>query len=359
MKKIGIVTFHRALNYGAILQCYALYKILSTKYDCEVINYYSKQMESIYYPKMSIVSLIKKIINFLMNPKRIIHNNRRVHKFNDFRKKCLKLSNKYSSSNIKNANSKYDAFISGSDQVWNPDCNCCDPIFYLSFAEKNKKFSYAASFGADRFDDKNYNYLRQNLYGFNNYSVREPEGIEILKKIGIEKGYVDCDPVFLLSKGEWASMCSLKRSNNYVLVYNMAKQKNANSFALELAKKNGLDILYVNHSGSKVVPSGMRNKDDLGPLDFLSLILNANYVVTTSFHGLAFSLIFNIPFYYELDSAEKNKNSRLLNLVSCYELQKYNITSKDISNVYDWDTINSKIKNVSSTSRKHLLNLNV
>lgn len=359
MKKVGIVTFHRAHNYGAMLQTYALQTYISNYCDVKIVDYHADAVDKNYYPKHSFKRFIKTCVKLLLYPKVEIGRILTFNKFNSFKDKYLKLSGSYSNTNVRKCDLEFDIFISGSDQVWNPLCNGFDSNFFLNFASNCKKYSYAASFGNSEFDYKSELFIKENILAFNNLSVRENEGIKILNRIGIKKkATVDCDPVFLLDKREWINNLKLSETSkygDYILLYYMVPPTNATNFALELSKRIGAKVLFVNHNASRIKYNGVKIINGVGPKEFLNLIRNAKYVITTSFHGLALSLIFNTPVFYELGKTINNRNSRLTNLVDRFGLQDFEIlNAKPLGEIPKWNSVEDKIKKYAENSKQNL-----
>lgn len=364
MKKVGIITFHRAINYGAKLQAYALQEVLKEKCDISIIDYRCPFIENSYYGKKNKVSL-KTIIKYLFfygKIRRIKKEKDKLYlKFNNFDQKFLILSEKeYFQNNISEANNVYDIFISGSDQVWNLRMTGHDWNYYLDFAEERKKYSYAASFGGDILNE-DANNIGLKLKHFQSILVREDRGAKIVYDTTNRKVLTVCDPVFLIRKEEWISGLNLnkeKLNEKYVLLAEVAPMTYSFEFAKKLAKKENLKIYYINIKGRIKLPYGFKCLNSIGPCEFLDLILNASYVVTTSFHALAYSLIFNVPFFYELDKSIVNNNDRIINLVDELKIEKREITSKvlsgDYNNRLDWNKINSIIEDYSCRSKEIL-----
>lgn len=356
IKKVGILTFHRAINYGAVLQAYALSSVLQTKYDVDIIDYDCKQISNNNHIEKS---KIKKIIKYIIYPKMMLDKRKRINKFNLFVQNLLPLSSRYDATNIELANSKYDAFVVGSDQVWNLRVTGNDMNYFLQFASDEKKYSYAASFGGSPkvFDDRKEE-ITEALSSFQSLLVRESDAIDYLKEERVSpEAKLTCDPVFLLDRNAWIKEMSLKvNKRGYVFIYIVAPDNYAVTFARNLAKEKNLDVvvnqLYKGKSAYiKETVSGM----DAGPIDFLQLILNAECVVTTSFHAMAFSLIFNIDFFYELSSDSKNKNSRLMNLADRFNVQDREIVNGVSSaSTIEWNKVNQKIEEYAEMSRKTL-----
>jgi len=339
MKKIGLLTFHRAINYGAVLQSYALQHYLSAFVDCEIINYHSEKIElDNGYPKNLFIYWLKLCYLSVFRRKVLLETLKKRSLFKSFSKKFLRISkNKYNKNNIFKCNDYYDGFVVGSDQVWNCSLTNNDYVYFLDFAKNKIKVSYAASIGGfspglsfkKYFDD------------FSFVSLRETSAVQKVRDTGFNGDvYVVCDPVFLLSKDEWISNLNLCDNNldDYILFYEVAPGSFSKSFALDLSKKKGIKIKYVNLYGTaENCPIGFENAGFVGPLEFLSLLLKAKYVVTTSFHALAFSIIFNIKCYYELNKSGDNNNSRLENLSGIFGLHEFEIKEPTFAKDKDID----------------------
>ena len=243
MKKVGILTFHRAINYGAVLQAYALSSVLQTKYDVDIIDYDCKQISNNNHIEKS---KIKKFIKYIIYPKMMLDKSRRTNKFDLFVRNLLPLSSRYDATNIELANSRYDAFVVGSDQVWNLRVTGNDMNYFLQFASDEKKYSYAASFGGSPkvFDDRKEE-IAAALSSFQSLLVRESDAIDYLKEESVStEAKLTCDPVFLLDRDAWIKKMNLKvNKRGYVFVYIVAPDRYAVTFARNLAKEKNLDIV--------------------------------------------------------------------------------------------------------------------
>ena len=363
MAKVGIMTFHRANNYGAVLQAYALQKTLEQNHETVIIDYRSKSIERRYHKK-GIKQNIRYQAKLILKPTETLSQRKKNKKFDNFRDRHLKLSKPYDATNISQSNELFDMFIAGSDQVWNNRIINSDWNYFLSFANPEKCFSYAASFGGDSIDTNELIDISRYLLKFSCILVREKTAFKILEDCGIEKNKMKdvADPVFLLSKKEWVDMLHLDNisKEEYILVYCVAKGRLIYDFARSLSAKTGYNIKFINlNSKRSECPNDFENIMDAGPIDFLNLILNAKCVITTSFHALAFSLIFNKPFYYELNNEKKNNNSRLENIASIFNIQNRaidEVTVDEKLNTIDWGVIDKKIELYNTTSRKILFN---
>lgn len=338
MKKIGIITFHRAMNFGAMLQAFALQTVLEEKADAVIIDYRSKSIEDFYYQKGMHYNCLMIIRFFFLRPLYKFITEKKYN-FSCFEKKYLKTTRKkYNRKSIKNLNKYFDIFVSGSDQVWNPGCIKDDLNYLLEFADHDKRYSYAASFGNGNFiftDQKREKY--RELIGNIHYPLlRETRGVEILKSlntINCEKSKVVCDPVFLLDKKQWISLLDLKeeKADAYILLFIVTPPKNAEQFAFNLKEETGYEVRYINTYGEfDSCPSWCMNYMTVGPRRFLELLMNATYIVTTSFHGMALSMVFGKRFFYELDYRDENNNDRIECLARQFNVEDRKIKTSKI-----------------------------
>lgn len=278
MKKIGILTFHGADNLGAVLQAYALCEFINKEinFRTEIIDYECEEVEKTRYVQGG--NFVKKI------PLALYYRIKR-HSFDRFRKKKLMLSsNKYKKENIKKCNTMYSTFVAGSDQIWNIGCSGNDTTYFLDFVEQEKrKISYAASMGTTEIEKEKVDELKNYLNSFDAISVREASSI---KKLDLPKDTsILPDPVFLLTLEQWRRVATKRKlKKRYVFVYLIQEDVNVLTSAKKYAKENECDIII----NKKSVEFILNNAPD----HFLWWIENAEAVFTNSFHGTAFSIIF-------------------------------------------------------------------
>ena len=336
-KRIGIITYHRAINYGAVLQAFSLRFILGYRFDAQIIDYRNCFIEKSYYIRQQgLYMMFKYLVKCLLRPKSTLPDLKRRVLFMLFRKKYLFLSKKYTKENIDESNLYYDLFIVGSDQVWTTKWSECDLNYFLSFADDCKKYSYAASVSYEINDDER-DIIRKNLNLFRSLIVREPQSVESLYDIGVYKKIRSaCDPVFFLDRNQWERIFHLKKNKKkYILLYLIEPSIHSLDCARMIAKRDKSDIYCLNISGISGLPHDIIDIRGAGPIDFLNLIMNANLVITTSFHGLAFSIIMHTPFLYELSSNQINGNQRILNLEDRFDIKHRRI----IDNNYIFDPV--------------------
>lgn len=295
--KIGILTYHRAHNYGAVLQCYALSTYLThLGHDVVVIDYcpkYFKYGLFVWYkwfslnPYRCIEKLITQIKTFGIQKRRYNAFERFIDayivpKFLDLDKEQYSI----------------DCYILGSDQIWRKNKGVFDPIFWGDFkaAKHAKLVSYAASMGNCDLSDEEKKQIGKWLRAFSFIFVREIPLKHLLSSLTDKKIEVVIDPTFLLSHIEWHKISvNPKYKRRYVLVYQVIENLTTLMIAREAARVLNADIVEI---ASKVKKEKVDHKMvyDASPNEFIGLIAHAAMVVTTSFHGTAFSIIFRKPF---------------------------------------------------------------
>lgn len=360
MKKIHILTFHDAINYGAILQCYALFRTISQYYECDVLNYKSESVKNRYrlfnikkFSLSSLKSTIKKLLT-------LYNDNKKSQKFNAFKKSNIILSKEYNINTLRKEEwTNDDVFVVGSDQVWNINLTNEDYTYLLDFLDENFKnrYSYAASFGT-AINDNDVEKIKKYLVKFSNISVREKSTKELLIKNGLNCEY-NIDPVFLLSKKEWEKVAKSRNSNEkYTLIYILQGSNEFIKKAIEYSKRKQLKIKIIstglkrNIKGEYIVASS--------PEEFLGYFLGADTIFTNSFHGIAFSILFNKKFFYELQKNGSKTNSRLMNIIDLFDLKKqnaelYKLIPDDID--IDYENINKIIEFEKNKSLTYIKNI--
>lgn len=340
--KLGIVTFHRAANYGAVLQTYALSKYLNDNIcKTEVVDYRDNRVDNEYklFPKKaSIKRIIKDIIYYPIKYKK---NN----KFEEFRKLKIKTSEqKYINSNIKDSEKNYNYFIAGSDQVFNYKLTNFDKNYFLDFLkEDNKKISYAASLGMDKIpDDKEKEYKRL-LSNFSKISIREEQNKKLIESLTNKEIEVNIDPTFLLSKNNWNDLAQKPKEENYILIFVMQRNKSIFEFAEKLSKETNCQIIYIANDYKRIVKG--KYKYNLSPEEWLGYFKYAKYVITNSFHGLAFSIIFEKNFYIELQKEPATANARMNNILQKFKLEDRKVENGNYTkDKIDWTSTREEIE---------------
>lgn len=316
---VGILTFHRAINYGAVLQCYALQQTLNAlEIDNEVIDYRCPFIEKHYSPIPN-VSFIH-IRQFMRELRNVPVKFRMRLQFDNFLQSRLRLSHPVRKEQIESLSHKYNTIISGSDQVWNLAITGEDTTYLLDFKMDNcKKVSYAASIGPKAVKKKYMDIMRPYIQQFDIISIREAAAAETIQQmIGRVPMMIDVDPTVLLKTSEWNCLAkkSKRKCKNFLFLYLMQDSSELIQMAKTLAQKNKLTIYSIFMVETKEkVGIDMRGAS---LEDFLYLIQNANYVCSNSFHGLMFALRFHKKFFWSYQNGENMSNPRFEMLVQQY-----------------------------------------
>lgn len=344
--RIGIITLTGFFNYGNRLQNYALSHFLE-----KIIN--DVQVDTIWYDKdnynVNNFSLIRTLRYCLLNKhgvrdkiknKTYIYDYIREYNMKRFNDQYLNLI--YSYDVDSSFNERYDYFIVGSDQVWYPSKKPRTKEF-LQFADKNKRVSYAASFGVNSIPSKMYSSYKDFLNGMHAISVREESGVKIVKEITGKNAKLLVDPTLLLTRKEWMQIAKrpywMKENSKYILLYILGELNSViKEFLKSFADENNYTIIdMMDESNGEIYASS--------PDEFIYLIAHAQIVITDSFHGTVFSIINNVPFFvYPRKGITYNADSRINTVLDMFglERQKRNVT--EIFN--DKDIIDVSFENV-------------
>lgn len=325
-KKIGIVTYYYdSINYGGVLQAYALtQKIDSLGYNVEQICYKKENDDKVSNKKY--LYLIKKFIKKIIILWCYLKMSRRYNRFKKFRDEIPHSMNVYTDNNIENTIKDYDIFVTGSDQVWNLTWFC--PAFFLEFVSKNKKkLSYAASLGRMVLAEEEKNFFKKVLVNYSAISVREKDAVELLKNQTSLKIEHVLDPTLLLKKEEWDKISNeYTIEKPYLFCYFIGEDRVIRKLAKKYAKKYNLKLVVLPH------PAGFNFTDinfgdiktfDAGPKEFISLIKNADYIMTDSFHACVFSTIYQKEFFAFQRNGKKEMSSRIYSLLNLFEAENH------------------------------------
>jgi len=338
MLKIGIMTFHRAINYGAVLQAYALEKFLNKmeNINCKIIDYRCKSIEDDYRLikyRNGITAFVKSFMRFPINFVLKM-------KFKKFINNYLNLTNSVNTNQLKYISNSYDYFITGSDQVFNHTCAGFDKSYFLDFADSKKILSYAASFGDLKIKNQLINEYKNRLNRFPNISCRESSGKNFVEQKLNITAFEHIDPVFLLKKEEWHKLIHDVKYQKYILVYRVGDPVYLFEFAQKLSKIYSYKLIFLD-SRIGFPKRGFKNLYTKSPIEFISLINSAQFIVTNSFHCTAFSIILHKKFFVEL-MRTSGINIRVSELIEKFKIKDVvldNLINKPIiSNInYEWE----------------------
>lgn len=359
MKKVGLLTFHKANNYGAFLQAYALRTYLNGtgRVQADFVNYDNENIGGAYKPSRLLKykgNFLKKVAVFVLLYRDI---KKRNVLFERFQREKLNINGKeLSRQELNTLNGKFDMFIAGSDQVWNDDLTNNDTAYFLDFVgDGAKKYSYAASIGKS-LNEEGLEKFKSLLADFDGVSLREQDSVDELKGAGI-----DCrlcvDPVFLLGKDRWKEFSQYKERKDYVLFFMMGNSKTAlpaMEFAKKQAEKSGLDIVYLADREKWYKYRDLSHFGVADPSEFVGLIENAKLVVTNSFHATAFSVILQKDFFVE---TQVMRNNRILGLLEMCGLESRGLVkgkSAENAGTIDWDDVQSRLDKYAESSKEYL-----
>ncbi len=361
-KKIGIITVHKNINYGANLQAFASCKYLGLLgYDCSVLDYTLPEHEKsnhIFswlkqsYDGVNNKSLIYKIKLFISLALSMGWKRKRLKSFSKFRKNNIKLTKQLNDKNdIEKLN--LDAIVCGSDQIWNPDIiGSINPIFFGDIRGVRNKISYAASVGKEKYSDTDELIAKELIQKLDYVSVREEDSAKYLSQISGKEIKTVCDPVFLLDRSEYDKVLSKRKiKGDYVLLYKVARDDDLFRTAKDYADRNGLELVQIGaHKGAK-----HKQIVTYGPSEFLTAIKYAKTVFTNSFHGTAFSIIFEKDFYVYNNKA---RGSRITNILDKAGLKERLISGKVTSNFIpiDYKVVRDNLKDYVDFSKEFLKN---
>lgn len=343
IKKIGVVTWNGSFNYGTNLQAYALCKYLES--EGHHIDFVVPSIPDV--AKQGLFVNLKFFILKLMSYAGLKKNYRlpQYIRIRDFLKKEFYYVDWYKLSQQEKLS--YDLIFTGSDQIWNP--NVLQTFYLLDFVPDSiKKYSYASSLGVTTLEEKTITLYRKYLSRFSKLSVREQQGVDLLRKFLNKDVLRVPDPTFLLTKEQWGNIAKpVKIDKPYILCYFIGDNVENWNSSISISQKRNIPIVAIRALEAKYIPDNIKKVEGIGPLEFLYLIKNASLICTDSFHGMVFSLIFNKEFLSYLRFAENDmnsQNSRIHELLDNYGLNNHfaGASMEKLSDI-EWQTVNSKI----------------
>lgn len=350
MKKVLITTLHsQNNNFGSVLQGYALYKYTQQLgYEVEMLNYRP------FYSNGS--------TNLMMKMKKIVVNTiflpfyyARSRRFNEFLQQEKQTKKFTTYDELVEAHPKADIYMIGSDQVWNTSYLCGkDSTYYLKYTNSQKKMSYAASMGRVVNSDEELKNTVELTKDFKFISLREEKSALQLQQAGRSDAKYVLDPVFLLPYEDYKKMQVENKEKDYILAYIIHKDDFISQIVEEVAKKTGKKVIQVGGFASKC--NYDRFPRDAGPREFLSLLENASFVITSSFHGVAFSHIYQKQFAVIMPSANTLRIENILETAGTSDRVVSEIS--DIERIYnqkiDYNGVNQRLNKKIQESREYL-----
>ena len=331
-KKVLIITVQKAPNFGASLQAYALWKYISELgHDCKILDLLRPYHKG-YIPtkgfepfcrherswwlnfRIDYVRPLKAKIRTLFksnNQEHPVDKKLRFSKklFEDFDNQIAYTKTYKSIKDLYNDPPQADLYITGSDQLWNPTQPYPLEPFFLTFVRKGARISYATSVGVSNVSKYTKKKFSEWLKDYDAISVREPEAVSLLQPLVSQSVAQCCDPTFLLPKIQWTNFAAKRQiGGKYIFLFVVGDGSQACSYAENLHKKLNLPVI----TNTEFAGYDFTIVNNIGPLEWLALIRDAEMMVTTSFHGCVFGLIMQTPFRVCISS---NRGSRILNLL--------------------------------------------
>lgn len=353
--KTFTVTFHRSNNYGAVLQAYALQNVIKELgHDNTIFDYifYKGFYNRIKFT--SIKTFFRSVVGNVLKFFRRKELKQLDKEFRRFHNERMKLSETvYTLDSIKKNPPAADCYITGSDQVWNLNSRKVEiPIRFLDFGEASiKRISYAASIEKTNYTDSQKQEVREYLNEFSAISLREEDAKTYISDIIGKKCERTIDPIFLLEIDEWKRIARMPRVDEpYILCYQVQSNSKLKKVAKHLKKKTGYKVVAISNTEIKYF-----NADytffDVSPEEFLGFYLNAEIVVSASFHGTAFGILFEKPTY---GVARKTGSSRIKEILSLFEMEEYYI--RDTDNIPEFKCDFKKQRELLNSERKKSIN---
>ena len=345
--KIGIITIHNSPNYGACLQSFALWKyIANLGYETEIIDLHrphqadyvaskrftrSREMQG--YCLRAIKGKLKKILG-LSRPHRHLSDSAQA-KFDAFNSQ-IRLSQPYRSIDYLYDNPPvYDIYISGSDQLWNPDQPFCLEPYFLTFAPQGKrKLSYASSVGITKLTEQEKDSFGEWLKSYDAISVRELQTKELIETLVGKNVEQVADPTFLLNPSDWKSMAIPPKRDGYLLLFTLQYDRLLLNYARNLGKESGRKVVYLTALQPESQEPDYEAVTNAGPREWLGLIGNAQMMITDSFHGTVFSLIMGTSNFFTYIAPTNKRGIRITELLETYCLTDH-LLSADLDQTYD------------------------
>lgn len=377
---IAVLTW-KLHNFGTALQAYALVKYISEiegEGNCKLLNYTLPGREQLVRcGVLTFKEFLEKAKNHFeiqrkerKNRKTRIYYERNIqlqhYKFRDFYARIPHDDHRVCLAEREYFDRIYDKVIVGSDQVWNPKYFC--ETYFLDFVSDEKKYSYGPSLGVNFLKKEEKQYLKSKLKNhFQNICVRETTGRKLLEGV-LPEEKITCvvDPTLLYDGKQWTSMLHLHsdEDQDYIIVYTLSGNGWYKEVVSKIQKVIGIEeVIYITPEDNLYFYKNEKNlKTDLGPIEFLSLIKNAKYVITDSFHGVCFALNFEKNFIclnrFNNKGETINENSRILDLLENLEISDCFCNNKlNIKRTIDYENVNVKLNTLRSHSQNYLKKL--
>ena len=358
--KIGIITLHANTNYGANLQAFALTCFLNNNgISARVINHSVDDAGNSLIPWLmaswhgerdkSVLRCVKLGTALALS---IPWKSLRLHRFHRFQRNYMNLTKKCVDKQ-QIANLGFDTVICGSDQIWNPDItNGLNPIFFGRIDGVTNRIAYAASIGKAALNAEEERVLKRWAEELDACSLREANSADYLSKLINRDVVCVCDPTLLLSKEQYEQIAKHKLSGKFVLLYSIVRDSQLTEQAEIFAAKNGLEVIEI--CSGKQKGSKHKQINTFGPEEFIGALLDAQYVFTNSFHGVAMSIMLEKQFFAYENPVRKGRITNILEKAGLIDrLLAMNAEVQDMD--IDYSIVAHSLSDYISSSREFLL----
>lgn len=336
--RIGILTFQNTMNFGAMLQCYGLYRTIEgLGQRAEVIDYACRKVESREGTAFD---------GSLKSAAKVVLRRRKAKEFSRFLH-GMTLSPRCNRKSFPEVAAHYDRIVVGSDQVWNPECTGYDKTFFLDQIEDRvKKLSYAASIGLERFPECDFDYAEL-LGGFSSLLVREETAAREVRRYVDDPVSSVLDPTLLADPSIWEGIRQTPLTvdgRDYVLVYAISEHDRSLRAARKIASDRGLKIVQIQQYGLNRTKDAI-NLRNVSPEEFVGLFVGAKAAVVSSFHGVCFSIISGTDFFYATDTGAGSKASRVLDLLKLLGIERRSVDDclDGTASPIDWSLVEARL----------------
>lgn len=358
--KIGLITIHWANNYGASLQAFATVKALQQFGEVTLLDYRTEHAaKGMQLMRFGLGS--RDILRASKDLCRIVQRYRVIKKFKDFTF-AMPLSRKLrSADDFASLEQEFDCFVCGSDQIWNPSIagadGQIDSRFLLDFAGKKTRVSYASSMGSHKFTTNQERHIKTFLNKFSAISVREKDTSEYLESLIEGPVTAVIDPTLLHSREDWLRFFKIqipqkKSKERYILVYALHKDKALKDTINHYRKKLNIKVIAIDQDPFINFKADLHIKD-ASPIDFVRLFSQADLVVTNSFHGTCFSVIFNNNFVVTQPPSSPNRIKSLLEQIGLSD-RLLSPKSCFVDTDIDYTHVNDRLEKIRSASENYL-----
>ena len=342
--RAGIVTFHFVNNFGGALQAYALCRAIedSCNIECVVVDYRSRFIQ--FTDAVRLFPITTNPAELHSGMATMGERRGRMQRFDEFAKQNLELTSLYhSNAALMKTPPACDVLVCGSDQIWNPIITAgVDDVYYLGFAGDGiRKVAYAPSFGGVALRERQQRKVERLIRRLDALSAREPDGVARLQAITGTQVSQLIDPTFLLSADAWGEVackpCDVP--DEFILLYIMQRDESVYEHVAELKKAVGLSVVEISRYGYR--PDFVdQTLIDVGPAEYLWLFQHASKVCTNSFHGLAFSAIFQKPLHLVPSKRFGNRIAAMLDLLG----KESELLRVDVRQQFTFEDVHTQVR---------------